>query len=120
RLRDELSRVYGVGDVTIFGSTDYSMRIWLDPEKLKARSLTTQDILRVLREQNVQVAAGAIGQSPVADDQNFQFSITALGRLSTAEQFENIVVKAGEGTRVTYLKDVARVELGAQSYDRFS
>ncbi|QDV32223.1 efflux RND transporter permease subunit [Tautonia plasticadhaerens] len=120
RIRDELSRIDGVGDARSFGSTEYSMRIWLDPEKLKARNLTTQDILRVLREQNVQVAAGAIGQSPAPEGQNFQLTISALGRLSDAEQFEQIVVKGGEGTRVTYLRDVARVELGAQTYDQYA
>ena len=120
RIRDELSRIYGVGDARSFGSTEYSMRIWLDPEKLKARNLTTQDILRVLREQNVQVAAGAIGQSPAPTGQNFQLTITALGRLSDADQFEEIVIKGGEGTRVTYLRDVARVELGGQTYDQFA
>ncbi len=120
RLRDELSRIYGVGDARSFGSTEYSMRIWLDPDRLKARRLSTQDVLRVLREQNVQVAAGAIGQSPAPEGQSFQLTITALGRLSDAEQFENIVVKGGEGTRVTYLRDVARVELGGQSYDQFA
>ncbi len=120
RIRDELSRIYGVGDARSFGSTDYSMRVWLDPERLKSRSLTTQDVLRVLREQNVQVAAGAIGQSPVPEGQNFQLTVTALGRLSDAEQFEQIVVKGGEGTGVTYLRDVARVELGGQTYDQFA
>ena len=120
RIRDELSRIYGVGDARSFGSTDYSMRIWLDPEKLKARNLTTPDVLRVLREQNVQVAAGSIGQAPAPEGQNFQLTITALGRLSEASQFEEIVVKGGEGTRVTYLRDVARVELGGQTYDQFA
>ena len=120
RIRDELSRIYGVGDARSFGSTEYSMRVWLDPEKLKARNLTTQDVLAVLREQNVQVAAGAIGQSPAPEGQNFQLTITALGRLSDADQFEEIIVKGGEGTRVTYLRDVARVELGGQTYDQFA
>ena len=96
------------------------MRVWLDPEKLKVRQLTTQDVLRVLREQNVQVAAGAVGQSPAPEGQSFQLNVQALGRLSTVEQFEQIIVKADEGTRVTYLKDIARVELGAQTYDQFA
>lgn len=120
RMRDELSRVRGVGDVTIFGSTNYSMRIWLDPEKLKARNLTTQDVMAAISEQNVQVAAGQIGQAPTDDGKNFQYIVTALGRLSDPEQFEEIVVKAGDSGRITYLKDVARVELGAQSYDQFN
>jgi HAE1 family hydrophobic/amphiphilic exporter-1 len=120
RVRDELSRIYGVGDVRSFGGSDYSMRVWLDPEKLKVRRLTTQDVLRVLREQNVQVAAGAVGQSPASEGQSFQLNVQALGRLSTVEQFENIMVKSGEGTRITYLKDIARVELGAQTYDQYA
>jgi HAE1 family hydrophobic/amphiphilic exporter-1 len=122
RIRDALSRIYGVGDVRGFGAGDYSMRVWLDPEKLKARKLTTQDVLRVLREQNVQVAAGAVGQSPSPGDQAFQLTITALGRLSAPEQFEDIILRAeGEAvSRVTYLRDVGRVELGAQTYDNFA
>jgi HAE1 family hydrophobic/amphiphilic exporter-1 len=120
RIRDELSRIYGVGDVRGFGGADYSMRIWLDPDKLKVRKLTTSDIMRVLREQNVQVAAGSIGQQPSMPGQNNQLTIRALGRLQTPEQFEEIVVKGGTGTRVTYLKDVARVELGAQTYDSYA
>lgn len=120
RIRDELSRVRGVGDVTSFGAASYSMRVWLDPEKLKARSLTTQDVLRAISEQNVQVAAGQIGQPPASAGQNFQYTITTLGRLSDIAQFENIIVKTGEARRVTYLKDVARVELGGQVYDQYA
>lgn len=117
RLRDQLSRVDGVGDVMIFGSSDYSMRVWLDPEKLKARHLTTQDVVNAIREQNVQVAAGQIGQPPAPPGQSFQYTITALGRLEDAEQFENIIIKTAEGGRITRVKDVARVELGSQSYN---
>ena len=120
RLQDELSRIQGVGDITIFGSSNYSMRIWLDPRQLKSRSLTTQDVLDAIREQNVQVAAGQIGQPPSPDDQAFQYTITTQGRLSDVEQFEEIIVKTGDNGRVTRVKDVARVELGAQSYDMFS
>ena len=107
---------------TVFGTANYSMRVWLDPEKLKARGLTTQDVVAAIREQNVQVAAGQVGQPPIAanDDQAFQYTVTTLGRLSDAEQFENIVVKTGDGSRITRLKDVARVELGAQTYDQFN
>ena len=119
-MRDELSRVEGVGDVIIFGGNNYSMRIWLDPEKLKARNLTTQDVMAAIQEQNVQVAAGQVGQSPAPNGQNFQYIVTALGRLSDPEQFNRIVVKAGDEGRVTYLEDVARVELGAQTYDQFA
>lgn len=121
RLRDELSRVRGVGEVTVFGTGNYSMRVWLDPEKLKVRGLTTEDVMAVIREQNVQVAAGQIGQPPQPDsDLAFQYTVTTLGRLSDVEQFENIIVKTGEGVQMTRLKDVARVELGAQSYDQFN
>ncbi|MDZ4819661.1 MAG: multidrug efflux RND transporter permease subunit [Planctomycetota bacterium] len=120
RLRDEISRVPGVGEVGVFGSTSYSMRIWLNPDKLKARNLTTEDVISAVQEQNVQVAAGQIGQQPSPDRQNFQYILTALGRLSDPGQFEKIVIKAGEEGRVTYLEDVAEIELGAQSYDQFS
>lgn len=119
RLRDELSRVPGVGGVDIRGGANYSMRIWLDPERLSARNLTTQDVIAALRDQNVQVAAGQIGQSPAPAGQSLQFPVTALGRLSDPEQFEAIVVKKQDG-RITYLRDIARVELGSQSYDSFS
>lgn len=118
RIRDELSRIYGVGDVTVFGAGQYSMRVWLDPEQLKARSLTAQDVVAALREQNVQVAAGQLGQPPAPADQRFQLTINTLGRLSDVEQFESIIVKS-DGIRVTRLRDVARVELGAQVYDIF-
>jgi len=119
RIKDELARIDGVGDVSIFGANDYSMRVWIDPEKLKARDLATQDIVAAIAEQNVQVAAGQIGQPPVPHGQNFQYSINTLGRLSDVAQFEDIVIKTADGTRITRLKDVARVELGAQSYDQY-
>jgi hydrophobic/amphiphilic exporter-1 (mainly G- bacteria), HAE1 family len=120
RLREELSRVKGVGEVTVFGTAQYSMRVWLDPDKLQARRLTTQDVTAAIREQNVQVAAGQVGQPPAPQDQNFQYTVTVPGRLSDVEQFENIIVKTGDSGQLTYLKDVARVELGAQSYDQFN
>ncbi|MEX2140775.1 MAG: multidrug efflux RND transporter permease subunit [Pirellulales bacterium] len=119
-LRDELSRVPGVGEVFIFGNASYSMRVWLNPEKLRVRNLTTQDVIAAIQEQNVQVAAGQIGQPPTPNGMNFQYIVTAEGRLSDPEQFGNIVVKTGDEGRVTYLKDVGRVELGALSYDQFS
>lgn len=120
RVRDELSRVEGVGEVTVSGSGAYSMRIWVDPTKLDARELTFQDLLAQLRQQNVQVAAGQIAQPPIDKPQDFQYTITALGRLSEPEQFEDIIVKVGADGSLTYLRDVARVELGAQSYDTFA
>jgi HAE1 family hydrophobic/amphiphilic exporter-1 len=120
RLRDELSRVQGVGEVQIFGTANYSLRIWLNPEQLKAREMTTDDVLDALREQNVQVAAGQIGQPPTASENQFQYTVTTQGRLSEVEQFKNIIVKAAPGGRLVYLKDIARVELGSQSYDQFT
>jgi hydrophobic/amphiphilic exporter-1 (mainly G- bacteria), HAE1 family len=119
-LRDELSRVPGVGEVFLFGNASYSMRVWLNPEKLKIRNLTTQDVISAIQEQNVQVAAGQIGQPPTPGGLNFQYIVTAQGRLSEPEEFGNIVVKSGDEGRITYLKDIARIELGAQSYDSFS
>ncbi|HEY2911155.1 MAG TPA: efflux RND transporter permease subunit, partial [Gemmataceae bacterium] len=120
RLRDELSRVPGVGEVTIRGVGAYAMRIWLDPDKLAARQLTTQDVTDALARQNVQVAAGQIGQPPNPTGQAFQMTVTTQGRLSDAKQFEGIVVKSGAAGQIVYLRDIGRVELGAQSYDSFS
>ncbi len=120
RLRDELIRVPGVGEVTVFGTANYSMRVWLDPAKLKARGMTATDVMNALREQNVQVAAGQIGQPPTTQGNQFQYTVTALGRLSNADQFKKIIVKTAPGNRVVYLSDVARVELGSQTYDQFT
>jgi HAE1 family hydrophobic/amphiphilic exporter-1 len=117
-IRDEIARVPGVGDVNVFGAGDYSMRIWLDPLKLRARALTTQDVIAAIEEQNVQVAAGQIGQPPVPETQNLQLTVNTLGRLVDPDQFASIIVKT-EGTRITRLSDVARVELGAEVYDVF-
>ncbi|HYO24909.1 MAG TPA: multidrug efflux RND transporter permease subunit, partial [Lacipirellulaceae bacterium] len=124
-LKDELSRVRGVGDARVFGSADYSMRVWIDPAKLKARGMGASDVLEAIREQNVQVAAGQVNQPPSieADGDDalaFQYTVTTLGRLSDVSQFENIVVKTAEGSRVTRLKDVARVELGGMTYDTYN
>src|ERR1700737_2974235 len=116
-LKDALARVEGVGDVFIFGQQDYSMRVWLDPDKLQSRNLTAGDVIRVLREQNVQVAAGQIGQPPVPKGQDFQYTMTTLGRLVETEQFANIILKTGTDGEVTYLKDVSRTELGARNQD---
>ncbi|MCL4207718.1 MAG: multidrug efflux RND transporter permease subunit [Pirellulaceae bacterium] len=115
-LRDQLGRIPGVGEVTVFGAGDYSMRIWLDPGKLKARNLTPSDVMAALGEQNVQVAAGQIGAPPSPPGTAFQYTIEALGRLREPEQFEKVIVNRAEGGRLTYLRDVARVELGAKSY----
>jgi HAE1 family hydrophobic/amphiphilic exporter-1 len=117
RLRDVLSRIDGVGDVSVFPQSDYSMRIWLDPPKLKSRNLTTEDVLAAVREQNVQVAAGQIGQPPAPAGQSFQFTVNVLGRLTEIAQFEEIIIKTGEGGRITRLRDIARISLGGKSYD---
>jgi HAE1 family hydrophobic/amphiphilic exporter-1 len=119
-MRDELGRVEGVGDVTVIGGGAYAMRVWIDPERLAARGLTTQDVVSALREQNVQVAAGALGQPPARPGQAFQYTLTTLGRLSDPAQFAGIVVKVDAQGRATYLSDVARVELGAQGYGTFA
>jgi len=115
QVKDALARVEGVGDVIIFGQQDYSMRVWLDPDKLASRNLTAGDVLRVLREQNVQVAAGQLGQPPVPTGLDFQYILGAQGRLVDPEQFSNVVLKTGRNGEVTYLKDVSRSELGARS-----
>ncbi|MBL8822352.1 MAG: multidrug efflux RND transporter permease subunit [Planctomycetia bacterium] len=120
RLRDELSRVEGVGDVMVRGVGSYAMRVWLDPDKLAARQLTTQDVTAALARQNIQVAAGQIGQPPTPDGQRFQMTVTTLGRLTDPEQFEKIVIKSSIAGQVVYLRDIARVELGAQTYDSFA
>jgi multidrug efflux pump len=117
QLKDALARVEGVGEAVIFGQQDYSMRVWLDPDKLQSRNLTAGDVIRVLREQNVQVAAGQIGQPPVPTGQDFQYTLSTLGRLVEADQFADIILKTGSDGEVAYLKDVARIELGAQSQD---
>ena len=119
QLRDALSRVPGVGEVTVKGAGAYSMRVWVDPDKLAARQLTTQDVTAALARQNVQVAAGQVGQPPVPSGQSFQLTVTTLGRLTDPKQFEEIVLRSGAGGQIVYLRDVARVELGAQGYDTF-
>ncbi len=116
RIKDEMSRIEGVGSVMIFGASEYSMRIWLNPDELKSRRLTTSDVIDAVREQNIQVAAGQIGQSPTDGRQEFQYAINVQGRLTEVAEFEQIVVKALPGGRMIRLKDVARVELGAQTY----
>ncbi|MBW2187646.1 MAG: efflux RND transporter permease subunit, partial [Deltaproteobacteria bacterium] len=116
RLKDEISRLEGVGDVSTFGAGDYAMRIWLNPAKLKARGLTTGDVTNALKSQNVQVAAGKIGAAPAPDNVAFEYTINVQGRLSELSQFEDVIIKRGEGGRFTRLKDVARVELASQDY----
>jgi len=115
-VKDPLARAYGVGDVQMFGTGPYSMRVWLDPEKLAARSMTAGDVVAALREQNVQVAAGQVGAPPTDGMASFQLSINTQGRLTTEDQFGDIVVRAGAQGEITHLRDVARVELGSDSY----
>jgi len=116
-IRDALSRLEGVGDVTFLGGRDYSMRVWLDPEQLATRNLTATDVLRALQEQNVQVAAGRIGQPPVPAGSQFQLTINTLGRLLEADQFDDIVIKTSADGSIVRLRDIGRTELGALSYD---
>jgi HAE1 family hydrophobic/amphiphilic exporter-1 len=124
-VKDVLSRIKGVGDITTFGASNYGMRIWLDPEKLKARNLTTLDVLSAVQEQNVQVAAGQIGSPPTPGNQDFQYTVTTQGRLVDPAQFAEIIVKTAPGdsssdtARLTRIKDIARVELGGQVYDQW-
>ena len=115
-VRDKLMRLYGVADVLLFGVREYSMRIWLDPERIAVRDLTAEQVLDALRAQNVQVAGGALGEPPVDYKNAFQISLQMKGRLKTADEFENIIVKSGTDGRVVRVKDIARVELGALSY----
>jgi HAE1 family hydrophobic/amphiphilic exporter-1 len=117
-LKDQLSRLPGVGNVNIFGAGQYSMRVWLDPNKLQARSLTTQDVVNALKGQNQQVAAGQLGMPPSAETQPFQYTLDIAGRLDEVAQFENIVVKTASDGQMTHLRDVARIELGAQTYSQ--
>jgi multidrug efflux pump len=117
QIKDELARVPGVGDVFLFGQQDYSMRLWLDPDKMAARGLSASDVVAAIREQNAQVASGSIGQEPMKGRQDYQVPLSTLGRLAEVEQFENIVLKTGREGRLTRLKDVSRVELAPKSMD---
>jgi multidrug efflux pump len=115
-IRDELARIPGVGDAVIFGAGDYSMRVWLDPDQVAARDLTAGDIVRAIREQNIQVSAGRLGAPPQPNASDLTLSINARGRLVTEQEFGDIVVRTGDDGRVTRLSDVARIELGASEY----
>jgi len=120
-LKDVISRLPGVGDVMIFGIGSYSMRIWLDPHTLEALHITTSDVINAVQGQNIQVAAGQVGSPPAPSSQSFQFTVNVQGRLDEVAQFENIIVKsqAGEGGRIVRIKDIARVDLGAQTYSQY-
>jgi multidrug efflux pump len=129
QIKDELLRVNGVGDISYLGQRDYSMRVWLDPQQMATRNLTTMDVVNAVQGQNVQVAAGQIGREPVPAGQVFQLTMSTLGRLMSPEEFGNIIIKTNQGgapgapksgssTQVVRLKDVARIDLGAQMYDQ--
>jgi hydrophobe/amphiphile efflux-1 (HAE1) family protein len=118
-VRDKLMRIEGVGDVSLFGSREYSMRIWLDPERIAARGLTAEEVLVALRAQNVQAAGGSIGEPPVESKNAFQVSLQLKGRLRTADEFDEVIVKVGADGRVIRLKDIGRTELGALNYNSY-
>ncbi len=118
QLRDELSRLPGVGDITYLGQRDYSMRVWLDPARMAMRGLTASDVISAIQQQNIQVAAGQIGQPPVPRGQEFQYTMTTLGRLVDEEQFGDMVLKNDNAGRLVRMREVADVQLGAQSYDQ--
>ncbi len=115
-VRDSLKRVPGVADVLIFGERKYSMRLWLDPVRLAGRSLTADDVVNALSEQNIEVAAGSVGSQPAVPGQNFQISVRVVGRLSEADQFDNIILKSNPDGTLVRLKDVGHAELGAEDY----
>jgi len=115
-VKDRLARIQGVGQVQLFGSGDYSMRVWLDPQKIAERGLSASDIVNEIRAQNVQAAAGVVGASPGLSGIDHQLSINAQGRLQDEEQFGEIIVKTGENGEITRLRDIARIELGAADY----
>jgi multidrug efflux pump len=116
KVKDELAKIPGVGNVQVFGAGEFSMRVWLDPDKLAARELTATDVVHAIREQNVQVAAGVLGAPPAPTDTSFQLLINAQGRLTTEQQFADIVVRATPDGQITRVRDVGRVELGANQY----
>jgi multidrug efflux pump subunit AcrB len=119
QIKDQLARLNGVGDITYLGQRDYSMRLWLDPEKMSMRNLTATDVTRAIEQQNTQVAAGQLGQPPIASGQVFQFTMNTMGRLTDVEQFEKMIVKTDERGRLVRLGDVTTgIELGAQTYDQ--
>src|SRR3984957_274328 len=117
-IRDELSRVPGVGNVTVFGAGQYSMRVWLDPNQLQVRALMPQDVIQAIQQQSQQVTAGQIGAPPTPPGQAFQYTLNVNGRLNDPRQFEDIIVKTGNNGDVTRVRDVGRVELGAQTYSQ--
>jgi HAE1 family hydrophobic/amphiphilic exporter-1 len=116
KLKDELARLPGVGNVAVFGAGQYSMRIWLDPNKLQIRGLNPQDVIQALQQQSQQVTAGQVGMPPTPAGQAFQYTLNVAGRLADADQFADVVVKVGPNGEMTRVRDIGRVELGAQTY----
>ena len=114
---DRVKRIDGVGSTVIFGERKYAMRIWLDPNALAARSLSSRAVVNALEEQNIQVGAGSIGKQPSPKGQQFEFTLRASGRLKSAKEFENLVIGRGDNGNLIKLKDVGRAELGAENYD---
>jgi hydrophobe/amphiphile efflux-1 (HAE1) family protein len=119
-IKDAMSRIPGVGDVNVFGSGDYSMRLWLDPDKMTRLKLTPSDVIAAVQEQNVQAPAGQIGQPPVAKDVQFQYTVQVKGRLADPKEFANIIVRANPDGSTVRIKDIAEVEMGAEAYNTFS
>lgn len=117
---DELSRIDGVGSVEAFGAGEYSMRVWLNPELMRMRGVTSADVMAAIQSQNAEVSAGSVGAPPVAGDEPFEFTLTSQGRLSSAEEFGNIIIRTGADGSMLRLRDIARVELGSQSYSMVS
>ena len=118
QIRDELARLSGVGDITYLGQRDYSMRVWLDPQKMAIRHLTANDVVQAVQQQNAQVAAGQIGQPPVPKGQVFQYTMTTLGRLRNPDDFADMILKTDPDGRVVRVRDVAGIELGARATTR--
>jgi hydrophobic/amphiphilic exporter-1 (mainly G- bacteria), HAE1 family len=116
KLRDEIARLPGVGNAGVFGAGQYSMRIWLDPDKMQARGLVPQDVIDALHQQSEQVTAGQIGAPPAPSGQTFQYTLNVAGKLSDPGEFADVIVKTGRAGEVTRLRDVGRVELGSQTY----
>src|SRR4051795_3878233 len=117
-LKDEIARLPGVGNVTVFGAGQYSMRVWLDPDKMQVRGLMPQDVISAIQQQSQQVAAGQVGAPPAPAGQAFQYTLNINGRLADITQFEDIIVKTGSNGDVTRVRDVGSVELGAQTYSQ--
>ncbi|RXG11228.1 efflux RND transporter permease subunit [Leeuwenhoekiella aestuarii] len=116
QLKDELARIKGIGDIQIFGAAEYAMRIWLDPDKISNLDMTAGEVVAALRAQNVQIASGTLNTLPSGNQSAFEINIQTQGKLVTPEQFENVILKSNEGGRLVRLKDIGRVELGAQNY----